>query len=162
MASSRDVRDIMNLGAAPSPQPPSMSAAPGQNRAQVKKAKRPEGITRELFALMGGNAPALALAQPVKPKFKDRFKPRAGPSVKWQWTPFTVPSRAAPEGSDSAGTKEDLARRSLKLGHWCRDLAADHVDGSPDDKFEKFNTTSGVMSYSDQEYDKMLNGQYNP
>ncbi len=158
MASSKDVRDIMNLGAAPSPQPPSMSAPP-PTRQQPKKVKRPEGITRELFALMGGNAPALALAQPVKPKFKERFKPRAGPSVKWQWTRFTVPSRAAQEGTEAFGTKEDEARRGLRLGHWCRDLAGDHVEGGPDPKFEKFNTTSGAMSYSNDEYDKMLKGQ---
>lgn len=108
---------------------------------------------------MGGNAPALALAQPVKPKFKERFKPRAGPSVKWQWTKFTVPSRAEAEGSEGYGTKEDLARKGLKLGHWCRDLPGDHQEAGPDTKFDKFNTTSGVMTYSDDEYDKMLKGE---
>lgn len=159
MASSRDVRDIMNLGQAPTPQGPSMSTPVPQPKA--KKQKRPEGITRELFALMGGNAPALALAQPVKPKFKERFKPKAqvGPASKWHWTLFSIPSRAEPEGSSSRDSKEDVARRGLRLGHWVRDLPADHEQGAPDHKFAKFNTTSGTMTYTEEEYEASLKGE---
>lgn len=155
MASSKDVRDILNLPAAAAPLPPSMSSRPAAI-SRPKPAKRPDGITRELFALMGGNAPALALGQPVKPQFKERYK-RVGPSAKWELAKFTVPSRALKEGQPGYGEKEDVARGGLVLAHWVRDRPVGEANEvKPDTKFDKFNTTSGVVSYSDDEYDKLL------
>ncbi|GAA5887666.1 hypothetical protein JCM5296_004452 [Sporobolomyces johnsonii] len=152
---SRDVRDIMQLGPAPSPssglslQPTKRSSGP-----PGPPQKRPDGITRELYALIGDNAPSLALAQPVKPKFKERIK-RDRPTARWHNIGFTNPARGAGLPED-AGDAESQARRKLVLRHWVKDLPPTYVDGTPDHKFTKFNTTSQPFSYTHDEYDKWL------
>lgn len=140
----------MQLGAAPAPS----TSKPITSQA---KAKRPEGITRELFALIGDNAPSLALAQPSKPKFKERIK-RAGPSNQWTWTEFTNPSRKPKEGTAEAEDKVAVARGKLKLSHWVRDRPADYDAEKNDYRFTAFNTNSGVFSYTPEEYDAHLKG----
>ncbi|GAA6022548.1 hypothetical protein JCM11491_005596 [Sporobolomyces phaffii] len=153
---SRDVRDIMQLGPAPGPASggPLTVAPTKRSGPPVPPVKRPDGITRELYALIGDNAPSLALAQPVKPKFKDRIKPskqgkpdHTGRHAKVHWTliGFTNPSRPADHGRDK-----------LVLRHWVKDVAKDYRDGTPDAKFSKFNTTSQPFSYTDDEYDQWL------
>ena len=160
MGTSRDVRDILEIGSGPAApsalalQPPRRSGPPDP------RAKRPDGITRELYALIGDNAPSLALAQAVKPKFKERVK-QSRPSVKWHWIPFTNPARGDPAPGDE-GDKERDARKKLRLRHWVRDLPADHVEGAPDFKFHKFNTSSMPYSYTTEEYNHFLRGQLAP
>jgi DNA methyltransferase 1-associated protein 1 len=153
---SRDVRDIMSISE-PAASPGIGLQAPPPRRAGQQREKRPDGITRELYALMGDNAPSLALAQSTKPKFKERIK-RTGPAIHWQLSAFTNPSRGAgkPETEDKAAE----ARKKLKLSHWVRDLPANHVDGSPDAKFAKFNTSSQPYSYTEEEYTKWLSGAF--
>ena len=78
MASAADVRSILSLP----------SSAPGPSQPQPKKPigqsnRKPEGISRELFALIGPSAPSIA-AQLVKPRLKQ--KPNLGSGggkVKW-------------------------------------------------------------------------------
>lgn len=159
---SRDVRDILELGAAPSPglQPAASSSRP--SGPPGPPAKRLGGIARELFALIGDNAPTLALAQPVKPKFKERTKQRERvPAVRWHHVGFTVPSRAQPAvgvetETETGGERE--ARKRLVLRHWAKELPPDYVDGMPDTKFAKFNTSSQPFSYTADEYHRWLQG----
>ncbi|KAL8283658.1 hypothetical protein RQP46_005453 [Phenoliferia psychrophenolica] len=154
---SRDVRDILELGSAPGAptglalQPPRRTGGgpPGP------PVKRPDGITRELYALIGDNAPSLALAQSAKPKFKERVKRPGASGVKWQWIPFTNPARGDATPGDE-GDRERDARKKLRLRHWVRDLPADHVEGAPDFKFHKFNTSSLPYSYTTEEYNHFL------
>jgi len=159
---SRDVRDILELGAAPTPglQPAASSSRP--SGPPGPPAKRLGGIARELFALIGDNAPTLALAQPVKPKFKERTKQRERvPAVRWHHVGFTVPSRANPAvgvETDRASDREHDARKRLVLRHWAKDLPANYVDGLPDTKFAKFNTSSQPFSYTPDEYHRWLQG----
>jgi DNA methyltransferase 1-associated protein 1 len=153
---SRDVRDIM--GVSSSAPPSSALQPPRRNGPPDPRQKRPDGITRELYALIGDNAPSLALAHAVKPKFKERIK-RTAPSVKWQWTAFTNPSRGAGVPGDE-GDKAREAKKKLKLNHWVRDLPANHVGGAPDMKFAKFNTNSGPYSYTTEEYNLFLRGEF--
>ncbi|GAA5887582.1 hypothetical protein JCM6882_001457 [Rhodosporidiobolus microsporus] len=154
MASARDVRDIMQLGPGPSAGP-SMSVAPSKRSGPPgPPQKRPDGITRELYALIGDNAPTLALAQPVKPKFKERIR-RDKPTAHWQQVGFTNPSRGSGMPAE-AGDAEQQARRKLVLKHWVKELPANFVDGAPDHKFAKFNTTSQPFEYTDQEYETWL------
>ncbi len=74
---SSDVRSILNLPqAGPSPA--------AQPRRSLHPVKRPEGISRELYALIGDNAPSLAEAQAsvaaVKYRDRPKFKTK---KVKW-------------------------------------------------------------------------------
>ena len=158
--SGRDVRDILELSQQAPPsssslQPPRRTGGPPDPR-----VKRPDGITRELYALIGDNAPSLALAHTVKPKFKERIK-RTGPSVKWQWTAFSNPSRGIAKPGEEGGEKEEKEReasRKLRLHHWVKDLPADHATGAPDHKFAKFNTSSQPYSYTAAEYEALPPG----
>jgi len=76
--SSSDVRSILNLPHAP---------GPSQSSQQTRKAnvlKRPDGISRELYALIGDNAPSLADAHASISAVKYRDRPKAkGPKAKW-------------------------------------------------------------------------------
>lgn len=158
---SRDVRDIMQLGPAPTASSSSLlQPAPSSRRGggpPGPPAKRLDGITRELYALIGDNQPALALAQPVKPKFKERTKAVRRPAH-WSRIGFTNPARAAALSGDADA--ETQARRKLVLRHWVKDLTSTLVDGAPDNKFAKFNTSSQPYSYNDAEYDAWLKGPY--
>ncbi|GAA5923021.1 Swc4p [Sporobolomyces koalae] len=157
---SKDVRDIMQLGPAPtassglSVPPTKRSGPPGP------PVKRPDGITRELYALIGDNAPSLAMAQPVKPKFKERIKSKKDQKkqhsgARWRAIGFTNPSRGAGK-PDSELDPVQRARTKLVLRHWVKDVPATYVEGTPDSKFTKFNTTSQPFSYTDREYDEWL------
>jgi len=76
---SQDVRSILNLPlAGPSG---SGSSAPRRSAAAPRK---PDGISRELYALIGDNAPSLAEAQAsiAAVKYRDRPKLKAK-KVRW-------------------------------------------------------------------------------
>ncbi|KAF8592184.1 hypothetical protein K439DRAFT_1400961 [Ramaria rubella] len=126
-ASGADIRDILSL-----PGPSSTPAAPSR---KVPKPQKPEGISRELYSLIGDNAPSLAAVQRAKPKLKQ--KPDLGHGkVRWEWRPFT--NNARTDG--------------LRLGHWEKTK-----DEQPAEyPFAKFNTTSNVYSYTDEEYTTLL------
>ncbi|KAM0793439.1 hypothetical protein ACM66B_000884 [Microbotryomycetes sp. NB124-2] len=158
---SQDVRDIMSisqpatghglkLGA-----PPTRRSTSGRPSGppQFDEKKRPTGIARELYALIGDNAPSLALAPPSKPKFKDRIK-RSGAQIHWRLSSFTNPSRGA--GEPETDDKLAEARKKLELRHWVRDLPTNHVEGAIDNKFAKFNTSSQPYSYTNDEYEQYL------
>ncbi|GAA6001875.1 hypothetical protein JCM10207_002360 [Rhodosporidiobolus poonsookiae] len=151
MASARDVRDIMQLG--PTASASSLMQPTKRSGPPKLPAKRQDGITRELYALIGDNAPTLALAQPVKPKFKER-KRREKSTVRWQHVGFTNPGRGA--GMKDYPSKEAEAKAKLTLKHWVKDLPPNHQEGAPDHKFAKFNTTSQPFSYTDGEYEQWL------
>lgn len=74
-ATAADVRSILSIPAHSATQ----SAAP--RKPSTSQAKKPEGISRELYSLIGPSAPSLA-AQLQKPRLKQ--KPRLGSSaVRW-------------------------------------------------------------------------------
>ncbi|KAJ3221996.1 swr complex subunit [Clydaea vesicula] len=91
-----------------------------------EKQKRPEGITREVFALTGG-LPSLTIAPPT---LKQKINKKAR---KWAIKQFTNSAR-----SDN-----------LSLYHWVR-----LNDDDTDSKFSGFNKTTFVECYTDQEYDQ--------
>ena len=74
--SSNDVRSILDL-----PHPGPSQHALGR---KVSTLKRPDGISRELYALIGDNAPSLADAQASISAVKYRDRPKLkGQKVKW-------------------------------------------------------------------------------
>jgi hypothetical protein len=77
-ASGADLRDILAL-------PPSSNPAAPR---KVPKAPKPDGISRELYSLIGDHAPSLAAVQRAKPKLKQ--KPDLGRGkVRW-WVTTTI------------------------------------------------------------------------
>lgn len=75
--SSSDVRSILDL---PSREvnASSSSAQQSAQRRSVNTAKKPDGISRELYALIGDNAPFLAETQAAlsATKYRERPKPK--------------------------------------------------------------------------------------
>ncbi|WVR08693.1 hypothetical protein IAU60_005751 [Kwoniella sp. DSM 27419] len=132
--SSQDVRSILNL-----PQAGPSVAIPRKSSAVVRK---PDGISRELYALIGDNAPSLAEAQASLAAVRYRERPSLkSKKVHWEWTRFTP---AARQGSSTA-----------QLGHWVR--VTDSDPQASVEYFGKFNLSGpSVMQYSQYEYDQHL------
>lgn len=76
--SAADVRSILSL-------PTPLAAGPSQPRKQpgTERARKPEGISRELYSLIGPSAPTLAAAQLAKPRLKQKPNLGGGGRVKW-------------------------------------------------------------------------------
>lgn len=119
MSIVNDVRDILEL---PQKRPedksnPSGSGNSSRPRGPPKAArtKRSEGLTRELYGLMGDNAPTIALAMsPKQPKMKDRFKVKTK-AVRWEQQPFVNQAR----------------KDGLQLRHWAPKKNEDQAQGKP-------------------------------
>ncbi|KAL4798896.1 hypothetical protein BDV19DRAFT_340416 [Aspergillus venezuelensis] len=92
-----DVRDMLDLPAEGQPRP---------HKKQKVVEKRPEGITRELFALLGERAPPIAINE-------NRYKGRP----KWQTKARVHPWRMTPFSNDA---RTD----GLILRHWKRQVEA--------------------------------------
>lgn len=73
---SQDVRSILNL-------PQAGPSAPAPKKL-AKVARKPDGISRELYALIGDNAPSLAEVQASTAAVRYRDRPKLkGKKVKW-------------------------------------------------------------------------------
>ncbi|KAI7899663.1 uncharacterized protein BX663DRAFT_520902 [Cokeromyces recurvatus] len=120
--SSSDIRDILQIDA---------PTETSQRKPKPTAEKRPEGISRELYSLIGG-APPIAF---IKPTFKAKYqtKKKATP---WILQPFTNPARAD----------------DLELKHW---IKASEVDNH-DYHFAKFNKVIDIIDYTDEDYEKYL------
>ncbi|KAJ3754894.1 hypothetical protein EV360DRAFT_96377 [Lentinula raphanica] len=131
MASAADVRSILSL-----PSTSSSAAGPSQSKKQnVVATRKPEGISRELYSLIGPSAPALA-AQLAKPRLKQKPNLGGGGSVKWEWRSF------------KNGARSD----SLELGHWVKAVQ----NPSADYHFAKYNVQPTVYEWSQDEYSRHL------
>lgn len=130
-ASSADLRDILAL--------PGPSASPAVHSVPKKapRAQKPEGISRELYSLIGNHAPSLAAVQQAKAKLKQ--KPKFGRGKTYWYVlprsvflsffaapPFPSPPQMPSLAADMLGflfrewrTFTNQAREdSLQLGHW--------------------------------------------
>lgn len=179
-ASGKDVRDILNLpdrtnnaiassSTSANRGPPTASAGGGPpTRAKASTKPKMDGITRELHALLGDNAPSLAVAHHearamlqrqeaaaaasaaggdsgegsvgLRPKFKRREKKAVG----WRQKGFKNPAR----------------QDELVLNHWVqakKDENNDQTGGVETTyPFTIFNSSSGVYTYSSDEYTQHL------
>lgn len=147
-----DVRDMLDL-------PAEGQGPPKPHKKPKVVEKRPEGITRELFALLGERAPPIAIQENKykgRPKWMSKMRVRP-----WRMTPFTNSAR-----SDG-----------LVLRHWQRqpDIAnqpppedAMDLDEKKEDAeapkpleqeypFAKYNIKAQVPKrYTDEQYNKHL------
>ncbi|TCD63966.1 swr complex subunit [Steccherinum ochraceum] len=143
--SASDVRAALSLGEPSSSTPPHASATPLARKPSLRK---PEGMPRELYQLIGPSAPTL-IEQFAKPQLKQ--KPNLGSGggagqdgnavagsskVKWEWRTFK-------NGARSDG---------LKLSHWVK---AD-TDPNADYPFAKYNISTNSYVYSQDEYTRLL------
>ncbi|KAI9785118.1 MAG: DNA methyltransferase 1-associated protein 1 [Candelina submexicana] len=78
---SADVRDMLDLPSDGHPRPA---------KKQKTVDKRPEGITRELYALLGERAPPVAITDHVKYKDRPKWSHKVQP---WEETPFVNSAR---------------------------------------------------------------------
>ncbi|KAM3587108.1 swr complex subunit [Umbelopsis sp. WA50703] len=120
--SGSDIRDILQIGKPTEPAP---------RKLKQTSEKKPEGLSRELYSLIGG-APPIAF---IKPNYKAKlsFQQKAVP---WEFRQFTNPARTD----------------GLVLRHWVKEN--DNSDG--DYYFAKFNKVINVTDYTDEEYEKYL------
>ncbi|KAJ5281579.1 hypothetical protein N7478_006951 [Penicillium angulare] len=156
MAAAADVRDMLDLPAESQPRP---------HKKQKVVEKRPEGITRELYALLGERAPPIAINENKykgRPKWMNKLRVRP-----WRMSPFT-------NGARSDG---------LVLNHWQRkhestrppapegtemdvDEKKEKEEGKEDEppkpleqeyNFAKYNIKARVpRSYSEEEYTRHI------
>ncbi|KAG8690959.1 swr complex subunit [Ceratobasidium sp. 423] len=141
MASSADVRDILSL-------PASSSALIPAAKKIVSNARKPDGISREVYALIGDNSPTLVQAH-AAPKLKqkptfgksnvEKPKEEEKPAAKWEWREF------------SNGARTD----GLKLKHWAK-VSTEQGNEPTAYQFEKYNVTPMIYAYSTDEYNKLL------
>ncbi|KAI0053746.1 hypothetical protein FA95DRAFT_484388 [Auriscalpium vulgare] len=127
-ASAADVRSILSL-------PASSTPGPSQSKKSATSTKKPEGISRELYSLIGASAPTLA-AQVAKPRLKQKPNLGGGGKVKWQWRNF------------KNGARTD----GLELGHWVKA----HTDPDAEYPFAKYNVKGTEYTYSQDDYTRLL------
>ncbi|THV08368.1 hypothetical protein K435DRAFT_708105 [Dendrothele bispora CBS 962.96] len=130
-ASIADVRSALSISA-PSPSTPGPSQLKKQPSQSIRK---PEGISRELYSLIGPSAPTLA-AQLAKPRLKQKPNLGGGGKVKWEWRTF----------------KNSARTDSLELGHWVKA----NSDPNAEYTFAKYNVQHTVYSWTQDEYTRYL------
>ncbi|KAF8956618.1 swr complex subunit [Entomortierella lignicola] len=116
MATGNDVREIFQL-------------KPSEQVRRVHKTeKKPDGISRELYGLIGNNVSSVAFNNPTyKPKLNVSKK-----AVNWTWRPFVNPSR-----------DDDLI-----LHHWEKT----RTDPNEEYRFYKFNKVINLIEFTPEEY----------
>ncbi|CAN0896055.1 SWR1-complex protein 4 [Linum grandiflorum] len=124
-----DAKDILGLPKTP------LSVHP-EKKSQPRKdsQRKPDGISREVYALTGGLAPLM-------PSIDSSFLKKPPPSdekITWQWLPFTSSAR----------------KDSLQLYHWTR--VVNGVPPTGDYSFAKYNKSAEVIKYTDEEYEQHL------
>ncbi|KAM0015726.1 putative transcription factor MYB-HB-like family [Helianthus debilis subsp. tardiflorus] len=125
-----DAKDILGLPKISLPIPQEKKSRP-----QKDSQRKPDGISREVYALTGGVAPLMPSVDVNL--LKKRHQPE-NEKITWEWLSFTNSAR-----------KDDL-----KLYHWVR-----VVNGAPptgDYSFAKYNKSVDVIKYTDEEYEKHL------
>ncbi|TFK71791.1 hypothetical protein BDN72DRAFT_409014 [Pluteus cervinus] len=126
-ASAADIRSALSIPNTPAPTQP-------QKKQNATSTKKPDGISRELYSLIGPSAPSLA-AQLAKPRLKQ--KPNFGSgSVKWEMREFK-------NGARSDG---------LELRHWVKAT----TDPEADYPFAKYNAQPSTYDYTQEEYVRFL------
>ncbi|KAK9136643.1 hypothetical protein Sjap_007237 [Stephania japonica] len=125
-----DAKDILRL-----PKTPFSANSEKKSRPQKDSQRKPDGISREVYALTGGLAPLMPAIDPAHLKRKSQIDKE---KVTWQWLPFT-----------SSARKDDL-----KLYHWVR--VVNGIPPTGDYSFAKYNKSVEVVKYTDEEYEKHL------
>ncbi|KAK2411225.1 SWR1-complex protein [Trifolium repens] len=124
-----DAKDILGLHKNSFP-----SSLEKKSRPPKESHRKPDGISREVYALTGGMPPLM----PSIHSSQFKKKPPSHEKVTWQWLPFTNSAR-----------KDDL-----HLYHWVR--VVNGVLPTGDYSFAKYNKSVDIIKYTDEEYEKYL------
>ncbi|KAJ0054717.1 hypothetical protein Pint_00821 [Pistacia integerrima] len=124
-----DAKDILGL---PKTQLPLTQDK--KSRPQKEPQRKPDGISREVYALTGGLAPLM----PSIDVSQLKKRPPSDEKITWQWLPFTNSAR-----------KDDL-----QLYHWVR--VVNGIPPTGDYSFAKYNKSVDVVKYTNEEYEKYL------
>ncbi|KAK6803920.1 hypothetical protein RDI58_001704 [Solanum bulbocastanum] len=148
-----DAKDILGL-----PKNGPLMSQEKKSRPQKESQRKPDGISREVYALTGGIAPLMpsidinqlkrrALSESEKVQllnfdsfyvFIELILLMLGRIITWQWLPFTSSAR----------------KDNLLLYHWVR--VVNGVPPTGDYSFAKYNKSVDVIEYTDEEYEKFL------
>ncbi|MCJ1269616.1 swr complex subunit [Lobaria immixta] len=145
-----DVRDMLDLPSDGQPRPV---------KKQKTVEKRPEGITRELYALLGERAPPVAITEHIRLKEKPKWPHKVQP---WEITPFGNPAR-----NDGLMLKHWRKRRDPNTGAFpatpaesnaASELEQDEkiVKTEPDYHYAKFNVRLDKPKYTQEQYEQHL------
>ncbi|KAL6620604.1 hypothetical protein ACP70R_035743 [Stipagrostis hirtigluma subsp. patula] len=127
-----DAKDILGL-----PKTPFSSSQEKKSRTPKEPQRKPDGVSREVYALTGGVGMA-PLMPTIEASHLKRRPAAEKEKVKWQWLPFTSSARTD----------------NLQLYHWVR--VVNGVQPTGDYQFAKFNKKVDVLKYTDEEYEKYL------
>lgn len=125
-----DAKEILGL-------PKSSFGIASEKRSKQPKdnPKKPDGVSREVYALTGGLPPVMPALDTAGLKKRHISSTK---KISWQWLPFTSSAR----------------KDNLQLCHWVK--IVDGVPPSGDYYFARYNKTIDVVRYTDDEYDKYL------
>lgn len=125
-----DAKDILGLPKNSLPIPQEKKSRPPKD-----SQRKPDGISREVYALTGGLAPLM----PAIDSTQLKKQPPKDEKITWQWLPFTNSAR----------------KDTLQLYHWVR--VVNGVPPTGDYSFAKYNKSVDIVKYTDEEYEKYLN-----
>ncbi|CCG83876.1 protein of unknown function [Taphrina deformans PYCC 5710] len=123
--SAADIRDVLGMG----------DLGPATKKLKLSTDKRAEGMSRELYNLIGNSSPPVVTLQ-SKFKEKPKFRQRA---AKWSLVTFK-----------NGGRSDDL-----QLSHWTRGISSSDAAEQPY-RFEAFNKHADVITYTKEEYSTYL------
>ncbi|KAJ5635218.1 uncharacterized protein N7484_008531 [Penicillium longicatenatum] len=155
-----DVRDMLDL--------PAEVGQPRPHKKQKVVEKRPEGITRELYALLGERAPPIAINENKykgRPKWMNKLRVRP-----WRMTPFTNSARSDGLVLNHWQRKHESTRPPVPEGtQMDLDEKKENEETKEEDKdeapkpldqeytFAKYNIKARVpKKYSEEEYNRSL------
>ncbi|XP_057461379.1 SWR1-complex protein 4-like isoform X2 [Actinidia eriantha] len=125
-----DAKDILGLPKTPLPLPQEKKSRP-----QKDSQRKPDGISREVYALTGGLAPLMPSIDVAQQKRRAQAE---NEKITWQWLSFTNSAR----------------KDNLQLYHWVR--VVNGVPPTGDYSFAKYNKSVDILKYTDEEYEKYL------
>lgn len=105
-------------------------------RPQKDSQRKPDGISREVYALTGGCLPPLMPS--IDPAHLKRKSQSDNEKITWQWLSFTSSAR----------------KDNLELYHWVR--VVNGVPPTGDYSFAKYNKSVDIIKYTEEEYEKYL------
>lgn len=138
-----DVADILGFGPKVAVDDASKLLAGDKPKVVSQKIKKPKGMSREVFGLLGPDSLISALPTTKLPTASAAFKTKRASALrgKWVWAPFNKDSSSSSSSSAETGC----------LHHWVK--ADVQYTEYP---YVKFDVKLERVTYTDEEYDHIL------